>query len=132
MDKNLHKKFFSALLSVDGLSIDNTFFQKADINVKIFPRYIFSVVSTTSNYSTNGKYESESVQVSMFDYFQSGKVLVLKETAGLIEQGLTRTKLAGTITNAIVRCKLDNTRESEYDGIFQIDLTFKINLTKEK
>lgn len=131
MDNNLHKKIYSALITVNGLSADNVFFVKSDINSKIFPRYVFSSVVITDSYDTEGKFENELLQVSLFNNFQPGNVFALRETAKLIEEKLTKENLSGSVTNKISRCKLDNSRETELDGIFQIDLTFRINLTKE-
>ena len=130
MDNNLHKKIFEVLTSVNGLSADNTFFYKADVNVKILPRYIFSSVSTRQEYDTKDRYDTELIQVSMFCPFQSGDIFKLRNKANLITNSMTKENLSGTLTNGISRCKLDNYRESESEKIFQIDLTFRITINK--
>jgi len=132
MDNNLQEKIYDVLTSIAGLTQDNVFYIKSDVNSKIFPRYIFSSVSDVIDYDTTDKFEEEQIQVSLFDQFQYNNIVALKNKAKLIEDTLTKSNLANTGTQKISRCKLNNYRESEYDKIFQIDLTFKVNLTKEK
>ncbi len=132
MDNNLQAKVFNVLTNIEGLTQDNVFYIKADINSKIFPRYIFSSITDISNYDTIDEFGEEQIQVSLFDHFQSANVVTLKNKAKLIKDNLTKTNLAGTGTQKISRCRLNNYRESELDKIFQIDLTFKLNSTKEK
>lgn len=132
MDNNLQSKVYNVLIGIEGLTQDNVKYIKSDVNSKIFPRYIYSSVSNVSDYDTIDKFEEQQIQVSLFDHFQDVNIIALKNKAKLIEDNLTKTNLAGTGTQKISRCRLNNYRESELDKIFQIDLTFKINSTKEK
>lgn len=125
MNIELQNKIYSQLNSVSGLT-NRVFYQKSDVNSKDFPRCVFSSIVNARDYDTIGKYETELLQVSLFDNFQSTKVANLKSLANDVENKLTRNGLSGTTTNSISRCKLDNTRISELEGIFQIDLTFRI------
>jgi len=132
MDNNLHTKIYQTLLTVSGITENNLFFLKSDVNVKVLPRYIFSSVIATQSYDTENRYDNELVQVSLFDNFKSGNLFVLRNQANAITSKMTMANLSNTGTNYISRCKLDNYRETELDGIIQIDLTFRINLTKQE
>ena len=132
MDNNLQAKVFDVLTRIEGLTQDNVFYLKSDVNSKIFPRYVFSLIVDIPEYDTTDRFDEEQIQVSLFGHFQYQKIIELKNKAKLIEDNLTKINLSGTGTQKISRCRLNNRRESELDKIFQIDLTFKINCTKEK
>jgi hypothetical protein len=132
MDNNLQAKIYDVLLSIEGLTQDNVFYIKSDVNSKIFPRYVFSSIVDVSEYDTIDRFDEEEFQVSLFGEFQYQKIIELKNKAKLIENNMTRINLSGTGTQKISRCRLSNYRESELDKIFQIDLTFKLNSTREK
>lgn len=131
MDEGLQIKIQSVLTSISGLSPANTFYLKADVDSKLFPRYIFSTVSDVSNFDTEDEYSDLLVQISCFDYFNASKVAALKARARLIVNAMKMPNLKGMTDNYISRCRLDNKRESEFDKIFQIDLTFRIALGRK-
>lgn len=132
MDNNLQVKVYDVLLSIAGLTQDNVFYIKSDVNSKIFPRYVFSSVTDVLDYDTIDKFGEEQIQISLFGHFQYLDIIELKNKEKLITDAMTKENLSGTGTQKISRCRLNNRRESELDKIFQIDLTFKTNYSKEK
>lgn len=132
MDNDLQAKVYDVLLSIEGLTQDNVFYIKSDVNSKIFPRYVFSSVTDIYNYDTINEFNEEQIQISLFGHFQYSDIIELKNKEKLIKAAMIKSNLSGTGTQKVSRCRLNNRRESELDKIFQIDLTFKINSCKEK
>lgn len=131
MDLGLQKKIYSVLTGISGLSKNNVFYIKADIDFKTYPRYIYSSVSDVSSFDTKDEFSNVLVQISCFDEFQSSKIAALKNKAREIINIMRIGNLKGMTDNLITRCRLDNKRETESDKIFQIDLTFRLSLSRK-
>lgn len=131
MDIGLQKKLYELLITVPGITEENLFYMQADPDSeKVFPRIIYSEVSNNKNYDTEQEFSLSVVQISLFCYYQPDEVEVLKLLAISIQDLFTIHNLGGMEDNLITRSKLNNIRESQFEGIFQIDLSFFLDLSR--
>jgi len=130
MDEILQEKIHTVLLTVAGLSTANLFYLKADISEKVFPRVIYSLISDVPDYDTSQEFGQMVLQISAFGYFKNEYVGGLKAIAAEIKSKMIISNLGGLTGIQMSRCKRTNYRESELEGIFQIDQDFRINISR--
>lgn len=131
MDTTLQNKISDLLKTATGFSSANVFYLKSDVKSDVLPRLVFFPVSDVKNYDTEDEYADVPVQISLFCKYNQVEVTSLKTSAKEIQDLMTIANLGGTHQNYVSRCKLAYTRESEFQGVFQMDIVFKLSLTRK-
>lgn len=129
MEDEIQKKIIEILTSVTDLNASNVFYLQSAVDTKLFPRCIFSEVSSNDSYDTEGAFIRKLVQISLFDVYKSAKVIALKAIAEAVKEKMVISEFAGMNGFSISRCKKTNTRESVIEGIFNLHLTFQMDFS---